>query len=157
MDLSSYRVVLGDWATMKAVSRLVREEVFIQEQQISPEEEWDDMDDVCLHAVAYDANGEVLGTARLLPDGHIGRMAVRAPGRGRGVGGALLRQLMHEAEGRGHGQVLLSAQIRAEKFYNRHGFVREGEEFLDAGIPHVQMRHTFAKDHGTNLDSIAKS
>lgn len=155
MDLP-FRILLGDWATLKPAARLVREEVFIQEQQIRPELEWDDMDDVCVHAVAYDANGKVLGSARLLPDGHIGRMAVRLPGRGNGVGGAILRKLMHEAQARGHGEVVLSAQIRAEKFYSRHGFVREGEEYIDAGIPHVQMRHVFPLDH-SNSDCVAKS
>lgn len=154
--MDAHRVVLGDWATLKAAARLVREEVFIQEQQIPEEEEWDDMDDVCLHAVAYDAKGDVLGTARLLPDGHIGRMAVRVPGRGSGVGGAILLKLMHEAQARGHSDVVLSAQIRAEKFYGRHGFVREGEEYLDAGIPHVQMRHVFPQAH-SKLDCIAHS
>jgi len=154
--MDPHRVVLGDWATLKAAARLVREEVFIQEQLIPEEEEWDDLDDVCLHAVAYDAKGEVLGTARLLPDGHIGRMAVLVHGRGSGVGGAILLKLMQEAQARGHKDVVLSAQIRAEKFYSRHGFVREGEEYLDAGIPHVQMRHVFRQAH-SELDCVAQS
>lgn len=139
-----FHVVVGDWATLKADARLVRDEVFIQEQKVPVEDEWDDMDEVCLHGVAYErSGGGVLGTVRLLPDGHIGRLAVRKAGRGAGVGGALLKQMMQEARARGHGEVVLSAQIHAEKFYIRHGFVREGEEFMDAGIPHVQMRHVF--------------
>lgn len=141
--MEGHNVILGDWATQKAGARLVREEVFIQEQQIPPEEEWDNLDEECLHAVAYDSKGDVVGTGRLLPDGHVGRMAVRVPGRGSGVGGAILLKLMQEVQARGHGDVVLSAQIRAEKFYGRYGFVREGEEYLDAGIPHVQMRHVF--------------
>lgn len=136
-------MVVADWVTQRAPCRQVREEVFIKEQQIAPELEWDDLDDACLHAVAYDANGDVVGTARLLPDGHIGRMAVRAPHRGSGVGSALLLRLVHEAQARGHKEVLLCAQLRAWKFYSRHGFIREGEEYLDAGIPHVKMRLVF--------------
>ena len=138
-----FEVVVGDWAAMKPDARLVREEVFIDEQKVPLEDEWDDMDDVCLHAVAYERSGGLLGTARLMPDGHIGRMAVRKAGRGCGVGGALLQRMMQEAQARGHAEVVLSAQIQAEQFYVRHGFVREGQEFLDAGIPHVQMRHVF--------------
>lgn len=139
-----FHIVLGDWATLKLGARLVRDEVFIQEQKVPVEDEWDDMDDVSLHAVAYDKSaGEVVGTARLLPDGHIGRMAVRKLGRGSGVGSALLNRMMQEAKARGHCEVVLLAQIQAEKFYIRHGFVREGEEFMDVDIPHVQMRHVF--------------
>lgn len=128
-----YKVVLGDWDSLQPPARLVRDEVFIQEQKVPVEEEWDDMDKECLHAVAYDKNGETLGTARLLPDGHIGRMAVRKIGRGFGVGGAMLKLLILQAKERGHKEVVLSAQIHAEKFYTRHGFVREGEEYMDAG------------------------
>ena len=140
-----FHVVQGDWAAMMGDARLVREEVFVQEQKVPLEDEWDDLDDVCLHAVAYDKEtGDAVGTVRLLPDGHIGRLAVRKPGRGAGVGGALLKHMMQEAKARGQGEVVLSAQIQAERFYIRHGFVREGEEFMDAGIPHIQMRHVFA-------------
>jgi predicted GNAT family N-acyltransferase len=101
------------------------------------------MDAVSLHVVAYRGE-QAIGTARLLPDGHIGRMAVRAGYRGAGVGSRLLRALMEEARMRGDRVVQLNAQTQAEAFYARHGFVREGEEFLDAGIPHIAMRHLFS-------------
>jgi predicted GNAT family N-acyltransferase len=71
-------------------------------------------------------------------------MAVRKAARGSGVGSALLQRLMQVAEQRGEAGVVLSAQIQAEAFYGRHGFVREGDEYMDAGIAHVTMRHRFA-------------
>ena len=93
-----------------------------------------------VHAVAYDEAGQPLATGRLLPDGHIGRMAVRKAGRGKGVGGAVLQALIQAARERGDGEVILNAQTHAEGFYNAHGFAREGEEFMEAGIPHITMR-----------------
>jgi len=135
-----FRVVLGDWATQQFAARLVRDEVFIHEQKISVEDEWDDMDAVCVHAIVYGPDDEVLGTGRLLPDGHIGRMAVRKAARGAGVGAAILKELKAEAKLRGHKDVVLSAQMQVEPFYARCGFVREGDEYMDVGMPHIQMR-----------------
>lgn len=100
----------------------------------------DEHDAVCVHALAYGPDGTPAGTGRLLPDGHIGRMAVRRPQRGRGVGAMLLTRLMEEARRRGHRQVVLAAQLHAQAFYAVHGFVAEGPVFLDAGIDHINMR-----------------
>lgn len=121
----------------------IRMQVFVQEQQVPAELEMDDFDVVSLHAVAYTKEGEPAGTGRLLPDGHIGRMAVHLAERGAGVGGMLLRTLMQAAQARGDTAVVLSAQIQAKGFYQRHGFMQEGVEFMDAGIAHIQMRHVF--------------
>jgi len=112
------------WAAQKTDARAVRFDVFVIEQKIPVELEWDDMDEHCLHAVAYDATGHAIGTGRLLPDGHIGRMAVRAAGRGKGVGAAILKALMAQARQRGDAEVVLNAQTQAEAFYERHGFSR---------------------------------
>jgi predicted GNAT family N-acyltransferase len=101
------------------------------------------MDVQCLHVVAYDADHRAIGTARLLPDGHIGRMAVRKQARSAGIGSTLLQALMQQARARGDQVVKLNAQLQAEAFYTRHGYVREGGEFLDAGIPHIAMQHVF--------------
>jgi len=137
------RVVVGTWAQLGAEASRIRSEVFVLEQYVSPEIELDDMDVQCVHAVAHAADGRPIGTGRLLPDGHIGRMAVRAPWRGQGVGSALLSALADEARRRGDREVALAAQLRARPFYARHGFVEEGETFMDAGIPHVMMRLRF--------------
>lgn len=138
-------VRMGDWASMQTAARAVRDEVFIVEQQIPVELEWDEMDGLCMHAVAFDQAGQAIGTGRLLPDGHIGRMAVLRRARGQGVGGLLLAALMSGARQRGDREVLLSAQVHAEPFYQRHGFLPEGEHYLDAGIEHVTMRHVFGE------------
>ncbi len=136
-------IKLGDWNALNADAKLIRFEVFVQEQNVPPELEMDHMDAVCLHAVAYDDAGVPVGTGRLLPDGHIGRMAVRKPGRGNGIGGALLQALMAQARARGDKAVVLSAQTHAAPFYQRHGFSIDGEEFYEAGIPHITMQYTF--------------
>lgn len=139
----NYRLVMGDWASLKGDAQAVRYEVFVLEQKVPLELEWDEMDAACLHAVVYDAGGTAVATGRLLPDAHIGRMAVRKSARGSGIGAMMLKGLMREAKARGDRAVLLNAQTQAEPFYARHGFVREGEEFIEAGIPHVRMRHDF--------------
>ncbi|MDB5761102.1 MAG: acetyltransferase family protein [Herminiimonas sp.] len=139
-----FDLTVGAWAAMQSDARAVRHEVFVIEQNIPVELEWDDMDEACLHAVAYGEDGQPIGTGRLLPDGHIGRMAVRKAARGAGIGGAILAALMQQAKKRGDRAVILNAQIHAEAFYVRHGFVREGDEFAEAGIPHIRMRHVFA-------------
>ncbi|HZW22643.1 GNAT family N-acetyltransferase [Noviherbaspirillum sp.] len=136
----SIRVTLGGWAVQRADAQAVRLEVFVQEQKVPLDMEWDEMDARCTHAVAYDGEGRAVGTGRLLPDGHIGRMAVRKPARGTGIGALLLEALVEAARQRGDREVMLNAQTQAEPFYLRHGFVREGEVFMEAGIPHIHMR-----------------
>ena len=130
----------GDWGSMRDEAQAIRMEVFVEEQQVPAELEMDAMDVLCLHAVAYDSAGVPVGTGRLLPDGHIGRMAVRKQARGSGVGGALLQGLMAQARARGDARVVLSSQSHAAPFYQRHGFAAEGEEFFEAGIAHVEMQ-----------------
>ncbi|HQR21901.1 MAG TPA: GNAT family N-acetyltransferase [Burkholderiaceae bacterium] len=114
--------------------------VFVEEQKVPAEMEIDDWDPKCVHAVAFDADSKPVGTGRLLPDGHIGRMAVAAPARASGVGSALLKRLMEEARRRGHRNAVLSAQTHAVPFYARHGYTPISGEYLDCGIPHVDMR-----------------
>lgn len=101
--------------------------------------ELDEMDAKSLHAVAF-GNRVAVGTGRLLPDGHIGRMAVLKEWRGRGVGSLILKGLVDAARSRGDREIVLSAQVHATAFYRAHGFVEEGTEYMDAGIPHVDMR-----------------
>jgi len=137
------RIELGDWAALRERAQPVRFAVFVEEQKVPAEMELDEHDAVSLHALAVDAAGTVLGTGRLLPDGHIGRMAVLRQARGAGVGSALLRALLRAARDRGEREVLLSAQTHAIPFYERFGFVVDGEEYDDAGIPHRWMRLSF--------------
>ncbi|STR28109.1 putative acyltransferase [Janthinobacterium lividum] len=141
--MTKHTIRLGDWATLGPDATAIRFEVFVDEQKVPAEIELDEMDAVCLHAVAYDKSGFAIGTGRLLPDGHIGRMAVRQPGRGTGVGGTILTLLMDKARERGDKAVVLNAQTVAAPFYARHGFVQQGEQFEEAGIAHVEMRLQF--------------
>jgi predicted GNAT family N-acyltransferase len=107
---------------------------------VPAEIEIDAQDPLSLHALALDASGTAVATGRLLPDGHIGRMAVLPSARGSGVGTAVLRALMEAARARGDREVVLSAQTHAVPFYARIGFATEGEVYDDAGIPHIDMR-----------------
>jgi len=139
----SVHVTLGDWTTQRKDAQAVRYDVFVLEQKVPLDLEWDELDASCLHAVAYDSQGGAVGTGRLLPDGHIGRMAVRQAARGQGVGAAILESLIDAAHSRGDRAVMLNAQTHAEPFYRKYGFLPEGETFMEAGIPHIHMRRLF--------------
>ena len=131
-------VVVGNWARLGPDASAVRTEVFVQEQKIPAELEWDEGDAHCLHCVVY-LEGQAVGTGRLLPDAHIGRMAVLASQRRHGIGAMILRELMTAGWARGEKRLELSAQSYVAVFYARHGFVAQGDEFMEAGIPHVRM------------------
>ncbi len=135
----AFAVEIADWERDQATLRAIREAVFVAEQNVPPELEWDGIDQDCLHVIAYTNDRTAVGTARLLRDGHIGRLAVLAPWRGRGAGSALLLKLIAIAKTRGINSVALNAQTHALAFYQRFGFVAEGSEFDDAGIPHRHM------------------
>jgi len=124
---------------MTPAIKTVREQVFIQEQHVPEELEWDEQDAKAIHVVAYNENDQVIGTARLLADGHIGRMAVLEAWRKNGVGSAMLEKLLLLAQQRSLSKVFLHAQTSAIGFYDHHGFRVLGEEFMDAGIPHRYM------------------
>jgi predicted GNAT family N-acyltransferase len=136
---AGFTVRLASWRDDRDALAAVRRAVFIVEQRVPENLEWDDVDVQCVHAVAHDAQGTPIGCGRLLPDGHIGRMAVLAPWRGRGVGDALLTRLMQVARERGDARVRLNAQVQAMPFYARHGFAPDGPPFDEAGIPHQAM------------------
>ena len=111
----------------------VRFAVFVEEQGVPREIELDEQDPVSLHAVVFE-EGKAVATGRLLPDGHIGRMAVLKAWRNRGIGGLMLDGLMMKAKERGDTEVALSAQVHAVPFYRAHGFVAEGDEYLEARL-----------------------
>ena len=134
-----FEVRLVAWDEAREALASVRRAVFVVEQNVPEELEWDEADAVSQHALAS-ADGVPIGTARLLPDGHIGRIAVLRAWRGRGVGAALLTAMIDAARQRGFATVLLNAQVQALDFSRRFGFVAEGDVFPDAGIPHRAMR-----------------
>lgn len=136
----SFSVLVTSWTDARHTARLIRARVFIEEQGVPVELEWDEHDEHSRHALALAANGEVLGTGRLLPDGHVGRMAVLARWRRCGVGTAILQALMTEASRLGLPELVLHSQTHARGFYEGFGFEAQGEEFMEAGMPHVKMR-----------------
>lgn len=143
---SMVEVRVGGWDELGRDAQLIRTEVFVQEQRIPAEMEWDEADRACVHAVAYNRFGMPLATGRLLEHvpgvAKIGRMAARRTMRGGGVGRAVLDALMQAARERGYREALLHAQTSAAAFYSRAGFVERGPEFEEAGIPHVEMVKT---------------
>lgn len=135
-----FRVRLVPWRDAGDLLAGLRTAVFVVEQGVPADIEMDGRDGECAHALAESAAGEAIGTGRLMPDGRIGRMAVLAHWRGRGVGAAILEALKAEAKRRGLGETYLHSQSHAKDFYARHGYVVEGDEYLEAGIAHVGMR-----------------
>jgi predicted GNAT family N-acyltransferase len=134
------RIEVMSWDEARAKASPIRFTVFVEEQRVPIEIEWDDQDAGSLHALAYCGTGDAVATGRLLPDGHIGRMAVLKEWRGKGVGGAMLERLIGVARERGDKEIELFAQTHALAFYRRYGFVENGEIFEEAGIPHQAMR-----------------
>ncbi|MDH5631481.1 MAG: GNAT family N-acetyltransferase [Gammaproteobacteria bacterium] len=148
----SFSFILASWEKAEADIRKVRNEVFVDEQNIPMELEWDGMDKECLHVMAYDKHGLPIGTGRIRIDsitdevsgdahriGQIGRLAVAKHWRSFGVGGAILVYLIHIGEARRLDSLFLNAQEHLQGFYENRLFVREGGVFDDAGIPHVRM------------------
>ena len=138
--IPEFAVRLADWDSDREVIRDIRSTVFIREQSVPPDIEWDGRDGECLHVLAEASNRDAIGTGRLHRSGKIGRMAVLRSWRGQGVGSALLTRLLEEAYQRRIDEVFLHAQSYALDFYQRAGFEVEGEEFMEAGIPHRLMR-----------------
>lgn len=134
------RIVTGDWDSLREDAQKVRIEVFVIEQNVPVELEWDEGDEVSTHAVAYDEQAQPVATGRLLPDGHIGRMAVSQSLRGKGIGKQVLVALLEHARQDGHQELVLHAQTHAVPFYEQQGFIVEGEEFIEADMPHRLMR-----------------
>ena len=133
------RIEVLPWDEARALAVPIRFSVFVEEQGVPREIEVDRADAQSIHAVAFE-DADAVGTGRLLPDGHIGRMAVLKAWRGRGIGGQILHRLMDQARERGDREVVLSAQVHASAFYRAHVFREEGPEYLEAGILHRDMR-----------------
>ena len=146
MNAPKFGVRLASWDAAEAALRRIRYDVFVVEQRVPEALEWDDADAQSIHALAEDGAGAPIGCGRLLPTGYIGRMAVVAPWRGRGVGGALLLRLLELAREHGHPEVRLHAQIDAVPFYARYGFAPVGATFVEVDIVHQTMRRPLTAD-----------
>ncbi len=132
-------VTVVTWADAADACLAVRTRVFVEEQGVPEGVEVDGRDPDCVHALARDRAGRPVGTARLLPDGRIGRMAVLPAWRGRGVGRRLLAALEAAAARAGIRRAVLHAQVSARGFYEAAGYAARGGVFHEAGIPHVEM------------------
>lgn len=137
------RMQLGSWSELQASATQVRTEVFVEEQGIAREDEWDEADATAVHAVLYNRLDQPIATGRLLQPApgvaKIGRMAVRRAVRGAQHGAEILQTLLQAAAQRGDREVRLHAQRSAEGFYRRLGFAVSGEPFDEVGIAHVEM------------------
>jgi YbgC/YbaW family acyl-CoA thioester hydrolase len=137
-------VRLGDWGRLGADARRVRQAVFVEEQGLAAELVADELDAPALQAVACNRLGVPVACGRLLQDApgraRIGRMAALATVRGAGLGTAVLDALLQAARDRGDREVTLKAQSAAAPFYRRAGFTAAGDPFVEAGVPHLEMR-----------------
>lgn len=138
-----FSVSLVCWHDGEPLLRAVREAVFIHEQGIPPELEWDGLDEVCRHALVLSCQGEAIGCGRMSADGHIGRIAVLPKWRKLKVGTAIVEALLDYARAHDYPQVDVDAQTYAQPFYRSFEFVEEGDVFMDAGLPHIRMRLAF--------------
>ena len=132
------KILLAEWSRAEITARHVRQAVFINEQNVPEEDEWGHGDEEALHLIAS-LDGNPIATARLAADGTIGRMAVLKSFRNQGTGSAMMEQLIKTAKQNRFRVLKLNAQRTAEGFYAKHGFIAQGEEFMDAGILHIEM------------------
>lgn len=134
-----FTIHLVTWHDGEPLLHAIREAVFMGEQGVTAELEWDGLDDACHHALALSSNGDAIGCGRITADGRIGRMAVLPEWRDKKVGSAILEALLDYARAQHLTQVRVEAQVQAIPFYQGFGFDAEGEVFMDAGIPHRKM------------------
>ena len=142
VSIVEFSIEDNSWSELQAAAHAIREAVFVHEQQVPVEMEWDGYDAPSRHVLARNAEGLPIGTGRLLPDGHIGRMAVLPDWRSHEVGSALFERLLQLAKSCHMPRIELHAQTHAAGFYMRYGCVAEGPEFMEAGIPHIRMTRT---------------
>jgi predicted GNAT family N-acyltransferase len=135
-----FRLQIASWKELGDGARAVRQSVFIDEQKVPAPLEWDFHDENCVQLLATDGNGKPIGTGRLLADGAIGRIAILPTHRGQGLGRAIMQALIAEARRRGFAETYLTAQTQAKVFYEKLGFIVAGDEYIEAGIPHITMK-----------------
>ncbi|MGN5726401.1 GNAT family N-acetyltransferase [Acinetobacter calcoaceticus] len=133
-----YKIIEGGWEQLEKDAKYIREQVFIQEQGIAPEDEWDDLDATVLHFIVYDKE-QPIATARLLPQHSVGRVAVLVPYRKQGIGKILMQHIINYARHHKLPYLKLSAQTYVTAFYEALGFHVQGEVYQDCGIPHIDM------------------
>jgi predicted GNAT family N-acyltransferase len=145
---SSTRTTLGLWSELGKDASEVRTDVFVKEQSIPAELEWDEIDKTCIHVLVYSetaSTSKAVGTGRLIaPEkpgkpAKIGRMAVLKQYRRQGIGDDIMQALIEHAFDAGYESIVLSAQSYVQGFYANHGFEADGDEYIEVGIPHQKM------------------
>ncbi len=136
----NYTLKKTNWNESKQALSFIRKTVFIKEQKVPEDLEWDEFDEQCMHILVTDNHHSPIACGRIKPDGHIGRMAVLKAYRKMGIGTAILKALLNSAAEQNITAVFLHAQITAISFYEKLGFEISSKTFLDANIPHKTMR-----------------
>ena len=134
-----FTVSLVSWHDGEPLLKSIREAVFIREQRVPAELEWDGLDESARHALALSHQGDAIGCGRMFADGHIGRIAVLPQWRKQKVGTAIMEALLDYARAHDYKRVDVDAQTHALPFYRSFGFAEQGKEFMDAGLPHIKM------------------
>ena len=134
-----YRVQSGHWNKLEQDAKFIRKQVFIIEQNIPEEEEWDDQDMISDHFVVYDQD-QPIATARLLQNNRVGRVAVLKAYRGQGIGRMIMLEVIRQAHQQDRKFLHLSSQVHAISFYEKLGFSIQGDAYDECGIPHIKMQ-----------------
>ncbi|ENX53136.1 MULTISPECIES: GNAT family N-acetyltransferase [Acinetobacter] len=134
-----YQVKQGNWDQLQQDAKLIRTLVFIQEQGIAEADEWDEQDAISQHFVIYDQD-QPIATGRLLQNNSVGRVAVLKAYRGQGLGQMIMLDIIAFAKQQERAFLHLSSQVHAMSFYQQLGFVVQGDEYDECGIPHIEMR-----------------
>jgi predicted GNAT family N-acyltransferase len=162
--MTTSHIQVADWQQYQHALADIRNRVFVQEQQVPVADEWDGLDESATHFIVRLESGEIVGCARLLTEllltelllteqgvqdqvFHIGRVAIRKPFRGQGLGLALMRFILQHCQQLAPANpIYLHAQCERQAFYEVLGFVVHGEVFMDAGIPHISMWYTATEE-----------
>lgn len=134
-----FRVQSGHWNKLEQEAKFIRKQVFIIEQNIPEEEEWDDQDMISDHFVVYDQD-QPIATARLLQNNSVGRVAVLKAYRGQGIGRMIMLEIIRQAHQQDRKFLHLSSQVHAISFYEKLGFSIQGDAYDECGIPHIKMQ-----------------
>lgn len=134
-----FRVQSGHWNKLEQEAKFIRKQVFIIEQNIPEEEEWDDQDMISDHFVVYDQD-QPIATARLLQNNSVGRVAVLKAYRGQGIGRMIMLEIIRQAHQQDRKFLQLSSQVHAISFYEKLGFSIQGDAYDECGIPHIKMQ-----------------
>lgn len=133
-----FSVKQGSWDQLQQDAKLIRKLVFISEQNIPEQDEWDDQDAISQHFVVYNQN-QPIATARLLANNSVGRVAVLKAYRGQGIGRLIMLEIIAYAQAQKRPSLQLSSQVHAISFYEKLGFSIQGDEYDECGIPHIEM------------------